>query len=81
MAPMSEVRRRTLIAAPPQAVWALLTDVERHPEWWPDVLETECEDFHEGCVYREVTKVPWPPSSASSWLRASRSRASSAFAA
>ena len=55
---MSEVRQQVLIEAPPQAVWALITDVNRHPEWWPDVEEVHCEDFHEGCSYREVIKVP-----------------------
>ena len=55
---MSEVRQQVLIEAPPNVVWALITDVNRHPEWWPDVEEVHCEDFHEGCSYREVIKVP-----------------------
>ncbi|MDQ2940095.1 MAG: SRPBCC family protein [Actinomycetota bacterium] len=55
---MSEVRQQVLIEAPPNVVWALITDVNRHPEWWPDVEEVQCEDFHEGCSYREVIKVP-----------------------
>ncbi len=55
---MSEVRQQLLIEAPPRAVWALITDVNRHPEWWPDVEQVHCDDFHEGCSYREVMKVP-----------------------
>ena len=55
---MSEVRQQVLIEAPPEAVWALITDVNRHPDWWPDVEEVHCDDFHEGCQYREVIKVP-----------------------
>jgi carbon monoxide dehydrogenase subunit G len=55
---MSEVRQQVLIEAPPEAVWALITDVNRHPDWWPDVEEVQCNDFHEGCQYREVIKVP-----------------------
>jgi hypothetical protein len=55
---MSEVRQQVLIEAPPAVVWALITDVNRHPEWWPDVEEVQCDDFHAGCTYREVIKVP-----------------------
>ena len=55
---MSEVRQQVLIEASPEVVWELITDVNRHPEWWPDVEEVHCEDFHEGCSYREVIKVP-----------------------
>ena len=55
---MSEVRQQLLIEAPPRAVWTLITDVNRHPEWWPDVEQVHCDDFHEGCSYREVIKVP-----------------------
>jgi Polyketide cyclase / dehydrase and lipid transport len=55
---MSEVRQQVLIEAPPETVWALITDVNRHPQWWPDVEEVQCDDFHEGCTYREVIKVP-----------------------
>ncbi len=56
---MSEVRQQVLIDAPPEVVWELITDVNRHPEWWPDIVEVECDDFHQGCTYREVKKVPF----------------------
>jgi Polyketide cyclase / dehydrase and lipid transport len=56
---MSEVRQQALIEAPPEIVWELITDVNRHPEWWPDIVEVECDDFHQGCTYREVKKVPF----------------------
>jgi hypothetical protein len=55
---MSEVRQQALIEAPPEVVWALITDVNRHPEWWPGVEEVQCDDFHQGCTYREVVKIP-----------------------
>jgi hypothetical protein len=55
---MSEARQQALIDAPPEVVWDLIADVNRHPEWWPDVVEVECDDFHKGCTYREVKKVP-----------------------
>ncbi len=56
---MSEVRQQALIEAPPEVVWGLIVDVNRHPEWWPDIVEVECDDFHQGCTYREVKKVPF----------------------
>jgi uncharacterized protein YndB with AHSA1/START domain len=36
---MSEVRQQVLIEAPPEVVWELITDLNRHPEWWPDVSD------------------------------------------
>lgn len=42
-----------------EAVWELVQDVERHPEWWPRVVEVECEGLEEGCAYRQVTKTPF----------------------
>jgi ribosome-associated toxin RatA of RatAB toxin-antitoxin module len=39
---MSEVRQQVLIEASPEVVWELITDVNRHPEWWPDVEEVHC---------------------------------------
>jgi uncharacterized protein YndB with AHSA1/START domain len=56
---MSESRQQAFIDAPVGVVWELLEDVDRHPEWWPRVLEVECEDdFEPGCTYREVLKGP-----------------------
>jgi uncharacterized protein YndB with AHSA1/START domain len=55
---VSEVRQQGLIGAPRQAVWDVIIDVERHPEWWPDTVEVECDEVSEGCTYREVAKVP-----------------------
>jgi uncharacterized protein YndB with AHSA1/START domain len=55
---MSEVRQQVLIEAPPRQVWEPIADVNRHSDWWPDVEEVRCDDFHEGCHYREVIKVP-----------------------
>jgi uncharacterized protein YndB with AHSA1/START domain len=46
------------IEAAPEAIWELVGDPNRHPEWWPDVLEVECADLREGCRYRGVTKGP-----------------------
>ena len=40
-------------------VWELIADVERHPEWWPRVVEVECDGLDEGCTYRQVTQTPF----------------------
>jgi uncharacterized protein YndB with AHSA1/START domain len=47
------------IEAPRQVVWELVADVKHHPDWWPDVVEVEGDEIAEGCVYREVIKVPF----------------------
>ena len=51
-------RQQIHIEAAPDVIWALVGDPNRHPDWWPDVLEVECADLREGCRYRGVTKGP-----------------------
>ena len=51
--------QQTFIEAPPQAVWELVGDPNRHPEWWPEMIEVECADLEEGCRYRGVVKGPF----------------------
>jgi carbon monoxide dehydrogenase subunit G len=55
---VSEARRQAYINAPIEEVWRLLEDVDRHPEWWPRVVEVECEGMEAGCTYREVVQTP-----------------------
>ncbi len=55
---MSEARQQAFIDAPIGVVWELLEDVDRHPEWWPRVVEVECEGLETGCTYREVFRGP-----------------------
>ena len=55
---MSEARQQAYIEAPVEVVWDLLSDVDRHPEWWPRVLSVECEGLEPGCTYRQVTQTP-----------------------
>jgi Polyketide cyclase / dehydrase and lipid transport len=46
------------IDAPVEVVWDLLGDPNRHPEWWPKMVEVECAQLEEGCRYRGVIKGP-----------------------
>jgi uncharacterized protein YndB with AHSA1/START domain len=56
---VSEARQQAYIDAPIEEVWHLLEDVDRHPEWWPRVVEVECEGMEAGCTYREVVQTPF----------------------
>jgi uncharacterized protein YndB with AHSA1/START domain len=52
-------RHEGFIEAPVEIVWDLLADVDRHPEWWPRVVEVECDGLEAGCTYRQVTQTPF----------------------
>ena len=52
-------RQQAHINASPEEIWDLVGDPNRHPEWWPDVIEVECADLREGCRYRGVVKGPF----------------------
>lgn len=56
---MSHCRQQAFIEAPPQVVWGLLSDVDRHSEWWPGFVEVECEGLEAGCTYRQVVTDPF----------------------
>jgi hypothetical protein len=47
------------IEAPVDRVWDLIGDPNKHPSWWPEMIEVECADLHEGCRYRGVVKGPF----------------------
>ncbi len=51
-------RQQAHIEAPVEVVWELLGDPNRHPEWWPKMLETDCADIERGCRYRGVLAGP-----------------------
>ena len=55
---VSDCRQEAWIDAPIDVVWELVRDVNRHPEWWPKVVEVECEGLEEGCSYRQLTETP-----------------------
>jgi hypothetical protein len=52
---VSAYRQQALIDVPLTTVWALVSDVDRHPEWWPRVIKVQCEGIEQGCEYRQVT--------------------------
>ena len=37
-------RHQTLIEAPIEDVWAIISDPLTHPEWWPDVMDVRIEE-------------------------------------
>jgi uncharacterized protein YndB with AHSA1/START domain len=48
--------QQTFIEAPVLTVWELIGDPNKHPDWWPDVIDVECADLRQGCRYRGVVK-------------------------
>ena len=42
--------QQTFIEAPVERVWELVGDPNRHPEWWPEMLEIECADLKEAAA-------------------------------
>jgi len=48
--------QQAFIDADPEKIWELVGDPNRHPDWWPGIVEVECADLREGCRYREVVK-------------------------
>jgi hypothetical protein len=55
---MSYCRLQAQVDVPPEVLWELVGNVERHPEWWPRVIGVQCEGLEEGCSYRQVLKSP-----------------------
>ena len=55
---MASLTQQAQIDAPLEVVWELVGNPNRHPEWWPTTLETECPDLEQGCTYRGVVKNP-----------------------
>jgi hypothetical protein len=55
---VSHCRQQGFIEAPVEVVWELISDIERHPEWWPRVIEVECDGLETGCTYRELVQTP-----------------------
>ena len=57
---MSAYRQQAMIDAPIEAVWALVADPARYPEWWPRFVEVESPPgMQEGCRFPAVTTSPF----------------------
>jgi uncharacterized protein YndB with AHSA1/START domain len=51
-------REQALIEAPVERVWDLIGDPNRHPEWWPLVIEVEgLPRIEAGATYKQVSRV------------------------
>lgn len=47
-----------MIPAPIERVWALVGDPNRHPEWWPTVIDVEgLPRIEAGATYRQVSRA------------------------
>jgi uncharacterized protein YndB with AHSA1/START domain len=55
---MSAFRRQAQIDVPVERLWDLVGNPERHPEWWPRVIEVSGERFEQGDEYVQVTRTP-----------------------
>ena len=53
---MSSVKRQAVIDAPVESVWDLVGNPQRHPEWFPRVVEVNGQRFEEGERYAQVTR-------------------------
>jgi uncharacterized protein YndB with AHSA1/START domain len=56
---VSEARQQAFIEAPRRLVWQLVVDVDHHPDWWPGVVEVQCDEVAAECTYREVVRLPF----------------------
>jgi uncharacterized protein YndB with AHSA1/START domain len=54
---VSRVTRRRTIPAPPQEVWALVSDPYSLPRWWPRTARVESVDLKPGGRRSQWTKV------------------------
>jgi hypothetical protein len=49
-------RHQAFVPASVPRVWELVGHPERHPEWWPELVEVQGERFGRGCSYCQVTQ-------------------------
>jgi uncharacterized protein YndB with AHSA1/START domain len=65
---MSGIKRQAVIDAPVQAVWDLVGNPARHPEWFPRVVEVNGQRYEEGERYAQVTRDPFGSTGESEFL-------------
>jgi hypothetical protein len=55
---VSVARGQAQLDVPVEALWALLGDPNRYPEWWPRIIDVKCDDVQPGCEYKHVSRGP-----------------------
>jgi uncharacterized protein YndB with AHSA1/START domain len=51
------LRRQCVIEAPVEDVWAIVSDPDTHPDWWPELRDVHFTgDVEEGAEYTRVTR-------------------------
>ena len=51
------LRRQCVIQAPVEDVWAIVSDPDTHPDWWPELRDVHFfGDVEEGAEYTRVTR-------------------------
>jgi uncharacterized protein YndB with AHSA1/START domain len=63
-------RHQALIEAPLEEVWAVVSDPNTHPDWWPEIVGVEAPDeLHEGDSYVRTSKtMPFVDAVDSIWV-------------
>ena len=65
---MSAYRKQAVIDAPVEAIWELVGDPRRHPEWWPKIIEIDGRRFDQGDEYVLVARGGLGGSTEAKWL-------------
>src|ERR687895_2607290 len=55
---MSAIREQAVLDAPVSAVWELVSDLRRYPEWFPRVFEIRGERLEEGAEFVMLSRQP-----------------------
>lgn len=45
------------VDAPVEAVWGLIGDPRKYPDWWPPIVGVSGDDFEVGAVHRQQWRV------------------------
>jgi uncharacterized protein YndB with AHSA1/START domain len=49
-------RHQAFVSAPARNVWELVGRPDRHPEWWPEIVEVQGKQFGRGCSYCQIAE-------------------------
>ena len=49
-------RHQAFVPASVPGVWALVGHPDRHPDWWPELVEVQGQSFGRDCSYCHVTR-------------------------